>query len=135
MLSSTQTIHEYLSQAKIEGNVDRRVEILKEINKLLPASMSIHLPSFVTNRYIDTKLNWIEDQIMGTFREENDTSIPNHDLEHARKIHCQCGNLIKYNDLQLNCDFPEYRIITCNGCQKSHRIVVDGRLASLAGAT
>lgn len=134
MLSSTQIIYEYLCQAKIEGNVDKRVEILKEINKLLPTSMKIQVPSLVTNRYIDSKLNAIEDQIMGTLRQETETSIP-HDSEHIRQLHCQCGNLIQYNDLQLNCDFPEYRIITCNDCHKSHRIVVDGRLASLAGAT
>jgi hypothetical protein len=134
MLSSTQIIYEHLCRAKVESDVDRRVEILKEINKLLPTTMKIQVPSLVTNRYIDSKLNSIEDQIMGTLRTEHEISVPHH-LEHTRQLHCQCGNLIQYDDLQLNCDFPEHRIITCNSCQKSHRIVVDGRLASLAGAT
>ncbi len=52
----------------------------------------------------------------------------------TKEIHCECGNHIKYEDIELNCDFPAYGILTCRGCGHGHRIIMDGTLGNLTGA-
>jgi hypothetical protein len=51
-----------------------------------------------------------------------------------REIHCDCGNLIKYDDIDLNCDFPSYATLKCGECGRAHLVIVDGALDNLIGA-
>lgn len=51
-----------------------------------------------------------------------------------KELHCDCGNLIEYDDIEQNCAFPAYQTLLCNKCSRGHRIIVDGTLGKLIGA-
>ncbi|MGH9993372.1 MAG: hypothetical protein ACREBU_01955 [Nitrososphaera sp.] len=51
-----------------------------------------------------------------------------------REIRCECGNFIKYDDIDLNCDFPAYGTFKCSECGRPHRVILDGTLGQLIGA-
>ena len=51
-----------------------------------------------------------------------------------REIHCECGNLIKYDDIDLTCEFPKYGSLKCAECGQEHRVILDGTLGKLIGA-
>ena len=57
-------------------------------------------------------------------------------LDHVsrKEIQCECGNVIKYEDMQSNCDFPAYSVLRCSVCGYSHRTIVDGKLENISGA-
>jgi hypothetical protein len=44
-------------------DINKRVEILQRINRLLPAESMIKLPAFVTNDYIDKTLDLLEERL------------------------------------------------------------------------
>lgn len=44
--------------------IDKRVEILERINRLLPKENMIKLPSFITNDYIDKTLYLLEERLL-----------------------------------------------------------------------
>lgn len=55
--------------------------------------------------------------------------------QHERKkIACECGNMMEYLDMQQNCDFPMYCVLSCVRCAKKHRVVLDGTLGEPIGA-
>ena len=43
--------------------IDKRVEILQNLNRLLPADSMIKLPAFITNDYIDRALDLLEERL------------------------------------------------------------------------
>ena len=45
------------------ADIDKRVEILQRINRLLPAESMIKLPAFITNDYIDRTLDLLEERL------------------------------------------------------------------------
>ena len=45
------------------SDIDKRVEILQRINRLLPVECMIKLPAFVTNDYIDKTLDLLEESL------------------------------------------------------------------------
>jgi hypothetical protein len=47
-----------------EKDVDRQIELLQQINRALPESIRIKLPSLITNDYIDKALNVIEENLL-----------------------------------------------------------------------
>ncbi len=49
-----------INKCRDESEVDRRVEILHEINLELPQSKQIRIPSLVTNDYISRALDIVE---------------------------------------------------------------------------
>ena len=52
-----------LVQTCIEtSDIDKRVEILQRINRLLPVESMIKLPAFITNDYIDRTLDLLEER-------------------------------------------------------------------------
>jgi hypothetical protein len=53
-----------------ETDVDRRAELLKQINTALPKRLRIQLPSLITNDYVTKALDMIEDRLTG-----NETAI------------------------------------------------------------
>jgi hypothetical protein len=60
-----------LVQTCIEtGDIDRRLEILQRINRLLPVESRIKLPTFITNDYINKTLNLLEEllNLTGNFK-------------------------------------------------------------------
>jgi hypothetical protein len=57
-----------------------------------------------------------------------------HRENRSKEIHCECGNIIKYDDIELNCNFPAYGTLTCGACSQAHRIIIDGTLGNLVGA-
>ena len=44
-------------------DIDKRVEILQRINRLLPVESMIKLPAFITNDYIDRTLDLLEERL------------------------------------------------------------------------
>jgi hypothetical protein len=44
-------------------DIDKRVEILQRINRLLPVESMIKLPAFITNDYIDKTLDLLEERL------------------------------------------------------------------------
>lgn len=142
-------IHGYIGMVRSEIDVNNKIGMLNAINSLLPLSMRVKIPSLITNDYIDATLGKIEEEISvysfvgaegnhstsfldRTTSYSFDSSNPDQNLK--REIHCDCGNIIAYNDVQFNCDFPEYRTLECNNCSKTHRIIVDGKLVNVCGA-
>ena len=51
-----------------------------------------------------------------------------------KEIQCECGNIIRYEDIQMNLDYPAYKVLICKGCGRNHRTIIDGRLFNLSGA-
>jgi hypothetical protein len=45
------------------SDIDKRVEILQRINRLLPVDRIIKLPAFITNDYIDRVLDLLEERL------------------------------------------------------------------------
>jgi len=45
-------------------DIDKRVEMLERINRLLPKENMIKLPSFITNDYIDKALYLLEERLL-----------------------------------------------------------------------
>jgi hypothetical protein len=60
--------HQILSLIEIcrydESNVDRRIELLKQINAKLPPVARINLPSLITNDFISKALDIIEERLI-----------------------------------------------------------------------
>ena len=53
-----------LVQTCIEtSDIDKRVELLQRINRLLPEDSIIKLPAFITNDYIDRTLDLLEERL------------------------------------------------------------------------
>ena len=53
-----------LVQTCIEtADIDKRVEILQRINRLLPVESMIKLPTFITNDYINKTLDLLEERL------------------------------------------------------------------------
>ena len=55
-------------------------------------------------------------------------------MSSVREIPCECGNLIKYDEIGLNSDFPAYGTLKCSECDHEHRVILDGTLGNLIGA-
>ena len=53
---------------------------------------------------------------------------------YMREIPCECGNVMKYDEIYLNSDFPAYRILKCSECDHEHRVILDGTIGNLIGA-
>jgi hypothetical protein len=65
---ATTTIHqniitELVEDCYNESDIDNKVQILFKINSLLPKKCRIHIPSLITDDYIDTALFQIEKSI------------------------------------------------------------------------
>ena len=45
--------------------MDKKLQLLHEINSLIPKSCRINVPSLITNDYIDTALYGIEENVRG----------------------------------------------------------------------
>ena len=45
------------------SDIDKRVELLQRINRLLPVDCMIKLPAFITNDYIDRTLDLLEERL------------------------------------------------------------------------
>ena len=45
-------------------DIDKRVEMLERMNRLLPKENMIKLPSFITNDYIDKELYLLEERLL-----------------------------------------------------------------------
>jgi hypothetical protein len=45
------------------SDIDKRVEILQRINRLLPVESMIKLPAFITNDYINRTLDLLEERM------------------------------------------------------------------------
>jgi hypothetical protein len=45
------------------SDIDKRVEILQHINRLLPVEGMIKLPAFITNDYINRTLDLLEERM------------------------------------------------------------------------
>ena len=53
-----------LIQTCIEtADIDKKVEILQRINRMLPVENMIKLPAFITNDYIDRTLELLEERL------------------------------------------------------------------------
>lgn len=48
-------------------DMNRRIDILQSINRLLPIGYEIKLPSFITNDYIDRVLLVLEEKISNSY--------------------------------------------------------------------
>ena len=45
-------------------DIDKRIEMLERMNRLLPKENMIKLPSFITNDYIDKALYLLEERLL-----------------------------------------------------------------------
>lgn len=43
--------------------IDKRIEMLQSINRLLPIGYEVRIPSFITNAYIDKVLYTLEEKL------------------------------------------------------------------------
>jgi hypothetical protein len=60
--------------------------------------------------------------------------MASYSMNSVREIPCQCGNLIKYDEIGLNSDFPAYGTLKCIDCDHEHRVILDGTIDNLIGA-
>lgn len=55
-----QIISQFIEDCNNEHNLHKRIEILYQINSLLPKQYRLKIPSLITNAYINTALYRIE---------------------------------------------------------------------------
>ena len=55
---------ELMQSCRDSKDIDKRVEMLERINRLLPKENMIKLPSFITNDYIDKALYLLEERLL-----------------------------------------------------------------------
>ena len=72
------------------SDIDKRVEILQRINRLLPVDCLIKLPAFITNDYIDRTLDLLEERLNTRDNSKVDANNKKQDM------------LIKYRCFTLN---------------------------------
>lgn len=53
-----------IQQCRSEMDVDKQFEILKKINSLLPKSIKLRMPSLITDDYIRTALDRIDEYLL-----------------------------------------------------------------------
>ena len=53
-----------IQQCRSEMDVDKQFEILQKINSLLPKSIKLRIPSLITDDYIRTALDRIDEYLM-----------------------------------------------------------------------
>ena len=53
-----------IQKCKYENDVDRQIELLKQINSALPKSIRIEFPSLITNDYVSKALDIIEERVI-----------------------------------------------------------------------
>ena len=63
MLINHITVRKLVEECYEERDTDKKIQILYEINSLLPKSYQINIPSLITNDYIDIALYRIEEKI------------------------------------------------------------------------
>ena len=56
------------------SDIDKRVEILQRINRLIPVESMIKLPAFITNDYIDRTLYLLEERLNSSGNSEVDAN-------------------------------------------------------------
>lgn len=56
-------IIQMVKRCRESKNMEERIQLLQSINRLLPMDYEIKIPSFVTNDYIDTALNVLEEKL------------------------------------------------------------------------
>ena len=61
--TTTSIITKLVEECYDESDIDKKISILFKINSLLPKSYHVHLPSLITDDYIDTALYQIEKNI------------------------------------------------------------------------
>jgi hypothetical protein len=52
-----------IAHCREEKNIDRKIELLLQLNEILPYSSRLKLPSLVTNDYVQRALEVIEESI------------------------------------------------------------------------
>ncbi len=146
MLSSREDIIRVdIERCKSERDIEKRIQILYGINSLLPASSKVNIPTLITNDYVNYTLSKLEDEILmrafdNASQSEQTMSLQNkehHKIDEAantHRIYCGCGNVIEYDEIQMNCSYPEYRIMVCDCCKMTHRVVIDGSIRNVVGA-
>jgi hypothetical protein len=58
-----ESIGDRIAAVRAEKDTTKRIKLLVELNKSLPAEKQIELPSLITNAYIRTALDKIESRI------------------------------------------------------------------------
>jgi hypothetical protein len=53
-----------IEECKNELNIDKKIEILYEINSMLPTSKQLKIPSLITNDYVSHALYKIEEKLL-----------------------------------------------------------------------
>jgi hypothetical protein len=64
MASPHNMLSSLIQQCRYEIDVDKQFEILQRINALLPKSIRLRMPSLITDDYIHTALDKIEEYLL-----------------------------------------------------------------------
>lgn len=62
MIAQLDTIPRYVSMIRNETNIDVQVELLEELNVLLPEECRLSMPSLITDDYVWRAVNIIEEK-------------------------------------------------------------------------
>jgi hypothetical protein len=62
MKAQLDTIPRYVSMIRNETNIDMQVQLLEELNLLLPEECRLTMPSLITNDYVWRAVNIIEEK-------------------------------------------------------------------------
>lgn len=57
-----------IQQCRYEIDVDKQFELLQKINSLLPKTIRLRMPSLITDDYIRTALDTIDEYLLGKKR-------------------------------------------------------------------
>jgi hypothetical protein len=60
----TTSILGMIKECEEEQNVDRKIEILYQINSIMPESERLKIPSLITSDFIDVALSRIEEKVL-----------------------------------------------------------------------
>ncbi len=84
------------------SDIDRRVEILQRINRLLPMDCMIKFPAFITNDYIDRALDLLKERLnsVATRRSMQTIKMKLDDRKHTQSSGTVCRVVTLYFVLQ-----------------------------------
>jgi len=67
ILKNNLDIINLIRACRVTENLDKRIELLQSVNRLLPIGYEIKIPSVITNDYIDSTLYALEEKITQSY--------------------------------------------------------------------
>ena len=63
-MTFSKEVLDHVSAIRAERNTEKRLRMLQKLNDSLPESIKLHMPSLITNAYVRSALDMIEERVL-----------------------------------------------------------------------